>query len=157
VPPGTHPPTGATYASWGRRLGGWLIDWVILAAVGAIIAVPAHGWYSTTDFAGNSSFHIRPWFISIQLVIILVYGTVLCGSRRGQTVGMMAVGVRAVDMGAGGPIGYGRALWRAFFEQIMYVFFVIPWIVDMLWPLWDNRNQTLHDKVSNTAVVVIRR
>ena len=32
-------------------------------------------------------------------LLYLVYGTVLCGSRRGQTVGMMAVGVRAVRDG----------------------------------------------------------
>jgi len=31
--------------------------------------------------------------------------------------------------------------------------FFIPWVIDMLFPIWDSRNQTLHDKVSNTVVV----
>ena len=39
--------------------------------------------------------------------------------------------------------------------MLLAVLFVIPWIIDMLWPLWDDRNQTLHDKVVGT--VVLRR
>jgi hypothetical protein len=35
----------------------------------------------------------------------------------------------------------------------MFILFVVPWVIDMLWPLWDPRNQTLHDKVVNSVVV----
>jgi uncharacterized RDD family membrane protein YckC len=31
--------------------------------------------------------------------------------------------------------------------------FVIPILVDDLWPLWDKQKQTLHDKVAGTVVV----
>ena len=31
----------------------------------------------------------------------------------------------------------------------------LPWLLDMLWPLWDARNQTLHDKVVSTVVIRI--
>jgi uncharacterized RDD family membrane protein YckC len=33
----------------------------------------------------------------------------------------------------------------------------VPWIVDMLFPIWDPMNQTLHDKVSGTVVVRVGR
>jgi hypothetical protein len=32
-----------------------------------------------------------------------------------------------------------------------YAFFV-PWVIDMLFPLWDPMNQTLHDKATRTIV-----
>jgi uncharacterized RDD family membrane protein YckC len=66
---------------------------------------------------------------------------------------MMAVSVRAVDEGTGGPIGFWRGLGRAAFEWLLWVVFFVPWVVDMLFPLWDVRHQTLHDKVSRTVVV----
>jgi uncharacterized RDD family membrane protein YckC len=32
----------------------------------------------------------------------------------------------------------------------------IPILLSYLWPLWDTRNQTLHDKMANTIVVRTR-
>jgi uncharacterized RDD family membrane protein YckC len=66
---------------------------------------------------------------------------------------MMAVRARAVDATHGGGIGYGRALGRAVVEYLFIVVLFVPWVVDMLYPLWDGRRQTLHDKATNTVVV----
>jgi hypothetical protein len=30
---------------------------------------------------------------------------------------------------------------------------VIPAVLDYLWPLWDRRNQALHDKVVSSVVI----
>jgi uncharacterized RDD family membrane protein YckC len=157
------PPTqvGPPLVSYGRRLGSWLIDWLIVGVVSGVI-IALSGAYShtstTTTYADGSasqyaSFNVNWVGISIQVAIALLYGMLLCGSRRGQTVGMMAVGVRAVDVGSGGSIGYLRAVWRAFFEYFMAVLLFIPWIIDMLFPLWDPMRQCLHDKVSRTLVI----
>ena len=89
----------------------------------------------------------------LGVLITLLYGAILCGSARGQTVGMMAVGARAVNEQTGQSIGFGMALWRAFFEYLLFLVCIIPWVVDMLWPAWDSRNQTLHDKVAKTVVI----
>ena len=40
-------------------------------------------------------------------------------------------------------------------KYLMAAFFFLPWIIDMLFPLWDPKNQTLHDKVTRTVVVKI--
>jgi uncharacterized RDD family membrane protein YckC len=143
----------APYASWGRRVVGWLIDFVIVLIPNSIIVLAGHGWYRTYNINGTSMIHIRPIYGLISAVIALVYGMLFVGSNRGQTPGMMAMGMRAIDPNTGGSIGYGRALWRAFFEYLMSVVIFIPWVIDMLWPLWDKCNQTLHDKVSNTVVI----
>jgi uncharacterized RDD family membrane protein YckC len=86
-------------------------------------------------------------------IIVVVYGTVMCGSRRGQTLGMMVAGTRAVRASTGEPIGYLAALWRAVFEWVLVVLLFLPWVIDVLFPIWDPRKQTLHDKVSGTVVV----
>jgi uncharacterized RDD family membrane protein YckC len=95
-------------------------------------------------------------------VLYVVYGTVLCGSKRGQTVGMMAVGLRAVRDGSFEVLGYGRALVRAVVEgvlrliEFLFILLGVIWLLDMLFPLWDAKRQTLHDKVAGSVVVRLR-
>jgi len=106
--------------------------------------------------------HISAVPFLITAVLYVVYGTVLCGSKRGQTVGMMAVGVRAVREGSFGVLGYGRALARAVVEgvlrliELLFVLLGVIWLLDMLFPLWDAKRQTLHDKVAGSVVVRLR-
>jgi uncharacterized RDD family membrane protein YckC len=173
-PPGAYgaPPAGAyggaypqgypygapnPYASWGRRLGGWLIDWVILAVVEAILFAIWRPYTKSYTNAGSvTHYHLHLAFNGVAAVITILYGMLFVGSSRGQTPGMMAVSVKAVDAERNdGSIGYLRALWRAFFEVLLAFLFVIPWIIDMLFPLWDSKRQCLHDKVSNTVVLRI--
>jgi uncharacterized RDD family membrane protein YckC len=155
---------GPALASYGQRLGGWLIDWVILLAVSVPISVLTHSFHYVHDagsFNGssfnNTSFDWGfPGALLAPLIIVL-YGTLMCGSTRGQTVGMMATGTRAVKATTGTPIGYASALGRALFEELLAAVFFLPWILDMLFPLWDGKKQTLHDKVSGTIVVRVSR
>jgi uncharacterized RDD family membrane protein YckC len=72
---------------------------------------------------------------------------------RGQTLGMMVVRVRAVDASSGQLIGVPRAIGRDLFERLLGFLFFLPLLVDLLFPLWDPRRQTLHDKVTNTVVI----
>jgi uncharacterized RDD family membrane protein YckC len=145
------------------RLGGWLIDLVILFVFNRIIDFPldaaklarVHFHYTTTAH-GVTTRHLGNFSVVtelVNLVVVLLYGAILCGSARGQTLGMRAVGVRAVDAAAGGPIGAARGLGRAAFEILLAAVFFLPWVLDMLLPLWDQRHQTLHDKVSRTVVI----
>jgi uncharacterized RDD family membrane protein YckC len=148
-------PNGAPLAGYGLRLGGWLIDAVILWVVLALVLWPLHAYRRIHD-TGNvhgMQFHANGVGILIPAVVVILYGMFLCGSARGQTLGMMIVRVRVVDANSGGPIGMARALGRGAFEYLMAAIIFIPWVVDMLFPLWDQRNQTLHDKVTNSVVV----
>jgi uncharacterized RDD family membrane protein YckC len=148
-------PNGAPLAGYGLRLGGWLIDAVILWVVLALVLWPLHAYRRIHD-TGNvhgMTLHANGVGILVPAVVVILYGMFLCGSARGQTLGMMIVRVRVVDANSGGPIGMGRALGRGAFEYLMVVIIFIPWVVDMLFPLWDQRRQTLHDKVTNSVVV----
>jgi len=149
--------TVSPYANYGRRLGGWLIDWLITSAIGAVVLLPLHAVHETHTIIVNGSsrlgFSVSPQGILLSALIVLIYGTALVGSARGQTIGMMAVRAKAVDASNGQPIGHARALGRAVFEYVLIWVLFVPWVVDMLFPLWDRRRQTLHDKVTNTVVV----
>ena len=153
---------GSPYAGWGTRLGGWLIDAVIFIVVQLIVGAVlrnsnAMTLHFTTTMHNGTIHHNRVDFLVylITLVLDVIYCTILIGGR-GQSVGMMAVGIRAVPGGTqDGSVGPGKAFWRALLEQVLR-FTVIFWILDMLWPLWDRKNQTLHDKAVGTVVLRVR-
>jgi uncharacterized RDD family membrane protein YckC len=51
-----------------------------------------------------------------------------------------------------GPVGYPRALGRVASLWVLG-FLLVPLLLAYLWPLWDERNQTIYDKFVNTIVV----
>jgi uncharacterized RDD family membrane protein YckC len=147
-------------ADYGSRLGGFLIDWLIVSAVSVPLIVIFHAFeHTTTSIDGNgyyvhsTSFNIGFEGIFIHAAIVLLYGTLFCGSQRGQTIGMRMTGNKAVDVANGQPIGYLRALGRAALEYLFAFLFLVPWILDMLSPLWSSNNQTWHDTIMRTIVV----
>ena len=159
-PPPSFGPTPRPLAGYGARLGGWLIDWLLLAVVTTPILIVTHTFHHTHSlvnvdgrFVHQTNFNVGAAGIAIQAVIVIVYGAFLCGSPNGQTVGMMATGIRVIDESTGESIGFARAFGRGAFEYLMTIVFFIPWIIDMLFPLWDPKNQTLHDKVTRSVVI----
>jgi uncharacterized RDD family membrane protein YckC len=156
------------YAGWGTRLGGYLIDVVIFIPVLVVLALAFRHTHvldvhlMTRRNGSNTRRSLSLLSPLITGVVFLIYATILCGGARGQTVGMMAVGVRVVREEAHDALGYGRALWRAFVEQFLRFLGTVTlilgviWLLDMLFPLWDSKKQTLHDKVANTVVLRVR-
>ena len=129
--PGFMPPplpaaaSGQHLAGYGQRLGGWLLDWLIVSVVSIPVAILVGGYHNriiNPNGGGtyySNSFGVHWWGLLVAAVLVVGYGTVFCGSNRGQTIGMMAVGVRAVDAASGLPIGYGRAFGRALLEYVL--------------------------------------
>ena len=94
--------------------------------------------------------------------LFVIYATVMYGGVRGQTVGMMAVGVRVVARDGARCPRLRAGLWRASVEQFLRISATVTlilgrlWLLDMLFPLWDKKRQTLHDKVAKTVVIRAR-
>jgi len=136
-PPGVYGGTpGGTLAGWWLRVGATIIDGLVLIIPNYILRI-----------AGGS---VGGPLLS--LILDAAYITLML-SRRGQTVGNMAVRTRVVDSRTGGPISGGKALGRWAAEFVLVILFFIPWVLDVLWPLWDRENQTLHDKMAGTVVL----
>jgi uncharacterized RDD family membrane protein YckC len=171
------PPPPSPYATWIRRVGGSLLDSLIfglptlaLIVGGVIVGFSSLDWYcdpsstsdasstttSTCHFVSGSHWNGLGTLLIVLGVLIsigyLVYVIVAIGGARGATVGMRIVKIRCVRAADYSRVGYGLSLGRS---AISWVFAAISLlhIVDNLWPIWDEKNQTLHDKVVNTVVL----
>ena len=145
--------TGAEprYASWGRRLVAVAIDGVILATVVITTALAAGVSIERLDeeLCGEGG------IVAVLLLVVpeAVYDTLMIGSRN-QTLGKMAMKITVLDAAGGrGNIGYPRAFARWATTNLFLALWLVPGIVDHLWPLRDGRNQTWHDKIVRTVVV----
>jgi uncharacterized RDD family membrane protein YckC len=119
-------------------VGGYLIDAILVGAVAGLIAVVVFHAHATTP-------------VYFGLLVEFIYATVLITVWHGQTLGMKALGIRCVDP-TGGEVSWGRSAGRAAVHAVLGIIFFLGF-VDLLWPAWDKRNQTLHDKAASTLVI----
>jgi uncharacterized RDD family membrane protein YckC len=174
-PPASFPapsfdaPSGVPYATWGTRLGGYLIDLLIFLPVLIVLyfvfknmhVLQVHLMMRANGTHHRDHFSLLSFILTS--VLFIVYSTLLCGGPRGQTVGMRVVGARVVRESTSDVLGYGMALGRAVVEQvfrllgILFILLGVVWLLDMLWPLWDKKKQTLHDKVVHTVVLRVSK
>jgi uncharacterized RDD family membrane protein YckC len=167
----------SAYANWGRRAFGLIIDSLLIFGV-ALIVVKLSGHQEPWTFikfhkVGGRERLVRygSKLLYVDAMIALlgfVYNTAFLASSWKATLGMRLVGVRiarAITRGSEtdlGTVGLGRAAGRsAIYEGFAAIAFRVPlgvvlWLLDFLWPLWDRRNQTLHDKLAQTVVVDAR-
>jgi len=157
------PPTavgwhGRPLASWGSRVGAYLIDFFILLIPVGILTAIVIGIAAGSDTGAILTAVLG--FLA-YLVVAFLYAPLLMardGEHNGQTWGKQAVGIRVVrDSGEGMSFG-----WAALREIVVKGLAVgiassiipfIPWLLDVLWPLWDDQNRALHDMVVSTHVV----
>jgi uncharacterized RDD family membrane protein YckC len=172
--PSSYPPGGngnlggVPYAGWGTRVGGYLIDVVIFIPLLVVLYIAFRHTHTLEVHlmvkrkGGHTRRSLSLLSPLITAVAFVAYATILYGGVRGQTVGMMAVGVRVVRDGTHDALGYGRAFWRALAEQFLRILGTVTiilgliWLLDMLFPLWDSKKQTLHDKIVGTVVIRVR-
>jgi len=158
--PGQMPP-GAFYggasgprASFGRRLVAYILDGIIID-VPALILIAIGGGFdtTTTDTGGVQSSNTALLIIGYATLFLgsILYYAAFEGSRRGQTLGKRALGIRVVDAHTGGPIGFWRALLRAFGRIVSGALCDLGY----LWMLWDREKQCWHDKMATDYVVPV--
>jgi uncharacterized RDD family membrane protein YckC len=120
-------------AGFWMRFAAALIDGVILGVISTILQLGLHT-------AGSV----------LGILVGLAYYTYLEG-ESGQTIGKRAVGIRVVDIGGGGAIGFSRAFLRYIGRYLS----AIPIFLGYFWMLWDPQKQTWHDKIANSVVVPV--
>lgn len=152
-PPGPYGSQTGALVGWWTRVGATIIDGILVGIVTFVIA-EIFGIRTAYDTTTNNSagMHVTSGFSLLELLVFSVYLIVLL-SRGGQTLGNRAVHSRVVDAQTGQPPTLGKVLVRWIVQIVLTVLFVLPYILSILWPLWDSRNQTLHDKAAGTLVV----
>lgn len=156
VAPKGRTPDGRMLASPGRRLLAYTIDCVIwlVPQVLAFILLVSVLWYLSESSGSASEEEVAFWIlVPLMLFAIGMLRVALEAekvSRRGQTWGMQALRVRAIDGRTGGGISRGRAWGRAAFAAFISsaLFGFGYW-----WALFDDRRRSLHDLVCGVVVV----
>ncbi|MGD0380979.1 MAG: RDD family protein [Acidimicrobiales bacterium] len=150
-------------APWWKRLIAILLDGVVLFFATFVIALIAaaiagHNTNNTNNTNASGASVLGALFVVWIAASIpaAIYYAAMNGSRRGQTVGKMALGIAVRDARTGGPIGFWRALGRNLITVVFEALFSIPYILDSLAPLWDARRQAWHDKVAHSVVVDLK-
>ena len=137
-------------AGWWRRVGAYLLDaLLLLLPIGVFVALVVTS--KPDDDEGERWVTLFALTYLATFMLPFVYFTLMHGGERGQTLGKRVTGIRVVD-GRGEPIGYGRAFGR-YANTFLFALFVAPIVLDFLWPLWDAKKQSLHDKIAGTVVV----
>jgi uncharacterized RDD family membrane protein YckC len=157
---------GQPLASWGSRVGAAIIDGIIVWIPAAIffgLVIAGTIGIAGSDDGVTIGAIVLGLLISffILAAVALLYAPVLMardGAHHGQTLGKQIFGIKVVrDTGQPMSIGWGalrEVVVKGIAVGIASAFLpLIPWLLDNLWPLWDDENRALHDMVVSTHVV----
>ncbi len=124
-------------AGWWSRAFAALLDGLIFVGIGIFVGIAT----------GPAAYYA-------SLACNVVYLTLLIGTGSGQTVGMRFMRIGIADANTRlYPIGVPRAFIRTVAALAMGFLFPLG-VVSILWPIWDPRNQTLHDKLVGSIATV---
>jgi len=158
---------GRPLADWWQRFVAIVIDGLIIGVVYWILAAAV---VSSSLRTGLTHFAFRLWLVQVIVGLgAIAYFALLEGSERGQSVGMMALGIAVRDATTGGTISRSRAGARMVILYPWLVLIMIPLIGGVLgflgdiWtlicglsPLWNPARQGYHDIAQNTSVIKTR-
>ncbi len=159
-------PFGAMrYAEWGQRVPGALIDGLIsggAAIVLIVIAMTLGLLGSAAGGGGDTGSSIMGGLMCIGVVLagvaslgVGLYNKVFLVAKRGASIGQGIMGLKMVDA-AGNLPQMGSLIIRLLVSVglgMIPMVGTLGVIIDYLWPLWDEKKQTLHDKVAGTFVI----
>lgn len=150
-------------APWWKRLVAILVDGAIVGLVyliiSAFIAAVVNSPNTATDNSQSSGGAVFAAIVVLWIVFSIpaaIYYGAMNGSKRGQTIGKMALGIAVRDARTGGPIGFWRGFGRFLITLVFEIALFIPALIDVLSPLWDSRRQSWHDKVAHSVVVDLK-
>jgi uncharacterized RDD family membrane protein YckC len=96
-------------------------------------------------------------FTTVAVLIAYIGPTLyytVCVAEGGQTLGKMNGGIAVRrDGDEESSLGYVRSFLRAAVPPILWLMLLIPGLLDVLWPMWDRKKQTIHDKLVGSVVV----
>jgi uncharacterized RDD family membrane protein YckC len=156
---GAPVPALPPFASWGARVGAYLVDALVVAVPFIIAAVLLAATTSTstdptTGFTTSSASGAGV-FVGVVLYLVgigvAIWNQIIRQGKTGQTIGKGVLGIRLVGAATGQPIGAGLT----FVRQIAHIVDGIPCYLGYLWPLWDAKRQTFADKIMSTYVVKV--
>lgn len=147
---------GWNYAQWPDRVVGYLIDSLLVGAGMAVLYLIAGAFVAMIAGLGSDNF---AGSMCCMMVVLFPLATFLVGlfnrvylvSKRGFSIGQGVMKLKVVDAN-GNLLSMGTAFIRLLAQVGMAI---VPFgsLLDLLWPLWDDKRQTLHDKAVGSFVL----
>jgi uncharacterized RDD family membrane protein YckC len=159
IAPGPH-----NYALWASRAIAAIIDvaitmvvvialYIIVGILGGAMSLLG-GATGSDDVAGLAgclgciSFLVLPAAANLAFGF---YNKVHLVGTRGASIGQAQQKLRVVT--ASGDLVPTKTLVLRLIIQTVFIFLPVVPLIDLLWPLWDEKRQTLHDKAVDTYVI----
>lgn len=155
------PPT-VPYASWWSRVGAYLLDGLIAFGIaivpfiigGIIIGTTAStttdsDGFTTATNAGNPLGYVFLVVGYVALFGFQIWNIGVRQGKKGQTLGKQIVGIQVVRAENGQFLGAGAG----FLRWLMLAILGGICFLDFLWPLWDDKKQSWHDKIVGSVVL----
>jgi uncharacterized RDD family membrane protein YckC len=176
-------PDGQPLSGWWRRVLAVILDTFIQIPLYVLASVPVlvwqwdelSTWFSdlSDSIDHNTARPPDPALLDatsapgLLLVLSILVATTLYSvvflRWKQATPGKLIVGLRIRRRDAPGALPWSTITLRVGFVAALLLFAQVPLIgvlfflgvlLDDLWPLWDDKNQALHDKVARTNVVL---
>ena len=154
--PGPPLPPGAVYAQWADRVIGYLIDMCLVGAgmfllyfvVGGLLAMLS----SLGSNAAGGMCCMMIVLFPLATLLVGIYNSVYLVAQRGASIGQGVMKLKVVDIN-GNLLTMGTAALRLLARVALSFVPMVGPLLDLLWPLWDEKRQTLHDKAVGSFVL----
>ncbi|WP_433165612.1 RDD family protein [Kribbella sp. CA-247076] len=135
-------------AGWPIRVGASLLDSLlqfIPTITGIIVSLAIDGDQEQLGTGGALAM-VGGFVVAL---LVWLWNRVVQQGRTGQSFGKKVTGLKVVHADTGQLIGTGPTIGR----ELCAVLFNNICTLNVLWPLWDAKQQTWHDKVVNDVVI----
>jgi uncharacterized RDD family membrane protein YckC len=162
-PPAWRLPKEA-YTPWSARLLAFLIDWtpIWLAFVVPVIGLLIAGDTECIDsmYGSGGGYCATPesdLWLSVQALTFLLAAVYFFWNfcyrqgKTGQSIGKSAMKFRVISEKTWQPIGF----WLSLVRQIAHYLDQLICYIGYLFPLWDDKRQTIADKLVSTVCVPV--
>jgi uncharacterized RDD family membrane protein YckC len=133
-------PERPTYASFWERFGASFLDGIIVWVIGTVIRLILGGSLMATDL------NLRDTLLPI--IIGWLYFALQESGPKQATLGKKALNIKVCNMEYG-RISFLQATGRHFGRYLSALILFIGYLM----MLWDQKKQTLHDKMAGTLVI----
>jgi uncharacterized RDD family membrane protein YckC len=125
-----------------------VVGFMVFGGLGAIGS--GIGSNALSNF-GGTGFCCMLGLFPFSTLLVGVYNKVYLVSSRGFSIGQGMMKLKVIDAN-GNRLTQGTAFLRLLVQVGLGLVPFLP-LIDLLWPLWDERRQTLHDKAVSSYVI----
>jgi len=135
---------------------GYLIDLVLVFVGMGVLYLVLGGFFAMmagmgSGLAGGMCCMMILLFPISSLLVGLFNGVYLV-AQRGASIGQGVMNLKVVDIN-GNLLTTGTAFIRLMARVALAFIPMVGQLLDLLWPLWDEKKQTLHDKAVGSYVL----